>query len=216
MKPFLLRHGPFLLPFLLLWVGLGVLQLAYSQTDLVVGINSRWSPALDSLLGRATWLGDRLFVSAVVLVLLLFSYRSTLLVLLSYLLSGSVVQLTKMYVFNEVRRPWSILLEAAPWLHRVEGARLYENSSFPSGHTTAAFAVFCMLALLSPHRWVKALCLLPAVVVGYSRLYLLQHFPIDVQIGSLLGVLTSVALFVYFQNRWERHPRDWHRRGLLF
>ena len=67
--------------------------------------------------------------------------------------------------------------------------------SFPSGHATAAMALYGFLAYLIcalfPER--KAPVLTAAVlligVIGFSRLYLGVHFPSDVLAGYLLGGL---------------------------
>lgn len=79
-----------------------------------------------------------------------------------------------------------------PWL-RVEGlsALVWEGDpcSFPSGHTTAAFA-FAGAVLWSGGgaRWQKAVSLLLAVLMGASRLYVGVHYPTDVLAGLLVGL----------------------------
>lgn len=69
------------------------------------------------------------------------------------------------------------------------------SSSFPSGHATAAMALYGFLAYflcaLFPER--KTMVLTAAAVligvIGFSRLYLGVHFPSDVLAGYLLGGL---------------------------
>jgi membrane-associated phospholipid phosphatase len=41
-----------------------------------------------------------------------------------------------------------------------------------------------------------------AVLVGYSRIYLAQHFPLDVGGGMLTAVIT-ILVAVFIQNIWE-------------
>ena len=61
-------------------------------------------------------------------------------------------------------------------------------NSFPSGHTTAAFAFFCALSILArKHPLLQSLFFLLAAGVAYSRMYLSQHFLADVLAGSLLA-----------------------------
>jgi len=67
------------------------------------------------------------------------------------------------------------------------------QTSFPSGHTTAAFALYSLLSLMigqERKRWGLAFALL-AILVGISRIFLVQHFLIDVLAGALLGLMLS-------------------------
>ena len=61
--------------------------------------------------------------------------------------------------------------------------------SFPSGHTGASFACAAALFFSGSRLWVPTLAL--AVVMGFTRLYLYVHSPIDVLAGALLGVATG-------------------------
>lgn len=67
------------------------------------------------------------------------------------------------------------------------------QTSFPSGHSMAAFALYGLLALmLPPHRkqWGLLLAIM-AIFVGISRIFLVQHFLADVLGGAFLGLLLS-------------------------
>lgn len=60
--------------------------------------------------------------------------------------------------------------------------------SFPSGHTTAAFATATSLSL-SVKKWeVVVPAYLYAGLVGYSRMRLGVHYPSDVLAGTLIGI----------------------------
>jgi undecaprenyl-diphosphatase len=59
--------------------------------------------------------------------------------------------------------------------------------SFPSGHSSNAFAMATSLCILYPKWYVIAPSLLWAGTVGYSRIYLGVHYPSDVLAGAIVG-----------------------------
>ena len=68
--------------------------------------------------------------------------------------------------------------------------------SFPSGHTTASFAVaLVMLRMLPKKIGIPAVVL--AALVAFSRLYLGVHYPTDVLVGFLVALMGStVAVWI--------------------
>jgi membrane-associated phospholipid phosphatase len=87
-----------------------------------------------------------------------------------------------------------------PAVHRLEN--LPVNASYPSGHTAAAIAVYCGIALLLTSRiahrgaqvaiWLVAV-LIP-VFVAFSRMYRGMHHPLDVGGGVIIGIAALSAL----------------------
>ena len=68
--------------------------------------------------------------------------------------------------------------------------------SFPSGHTTMAVGTFGSLAVTEKKKWLLAIFVFLAVLVGFSRMYVGVHTPEDV----LVGALTSVLLIIAFRS----------------
>ncbi len=72
--------------------------------------------------------------------------------------------------------------------------------SFPSGHTSGAFATATILSLEYPKWYVIAPSFLWAGTVGYSRMVLGVHYPSDVLGGAIVGA--GSAYFSYKANKW--------------
>jgi membrane-associated phospholipid phosphatase len=73
--------------------------------------------------------------------------------------------------------------------------------SFPSGHTTEAFASAAALSILYPYWKVIVPVFIWACLIGLSRMLLGVHFPFDVLGGMALGITTSYFLHLVFKRR---------------
>ncbi len=62
------------------------------------------------------------------------------------------------------------------------------DASFPSGHTSTAFSLATTLSLQNKKWYVVLPVFAWASSVGYSRLYLGEHYPTDVLAGAAIGV----------------------------
>lgn len=67
--------------------------------------------------------------------------------------------------------------------------------SFPSGHTSLAFATASSLTLAYPKWYIALPSFGWALAVGYSRMHLGVHYPSDVLAGAVVGCLSSYAVF---------------------
>ena len=80
------------------------------------------------------------------------------------------------------------------------------DPSFPSGHTTMAFATATSLSLLYPRWYIVAPTFLWASAVGFSRLYLGVHFPSDVLTGAFIGAGAAVIAYGIARRLREENP----------
>ena len=82
------------------------------------------------------------------------------------------------------------------------------QTSFPSGHTMAAFALYGVVALTAGRLlpWLGLACAWTAILVGVSRIFLVQHFLLDVLGGAAIGLLLAVLLWRLDQRYAGRFP----------
>ena len=66
--------------------------------------------------------------------------------------------------------------------------------SFPSGHSATAFAVAYVLARMLPVKYGAPILLL-AALMAFSRLYVGVHYPTDVLVGVMVGVLVGETCY---------------------
>ncbi len=79
------------------------------------------------------------------------------------------------------------------------------NTSFPSGHTTQAFAVASVIAAHYDSVWVKAASFGTASLVGYARVQRNKHWATDVGAGALIGTLVGRSVVHFNQNKRAGH-----------
>lgn len=191
----------FLSYIVLLFFGIFIL-LAYSKGEGFILMNPWHQQPLDYFFRMVTLMGDGLF--AVGLVLLLFLFKKKYVALMafsSFAISGIVAQVIK-YLFDSPRPV--IFFENTGYMHFIEGVTLHNYNSFPSGHTTSAFAIAAALGFAVKNKNYSILFLLLAALTGYSRMYLGQHFMEDVLAGSVIGVVSAMMCWLYLDKFFKR------------
>lgn len=186
----------------LIWVVFGaVLQLLFTPTEIMFWINRHHNSLSDSFFYYVTLLGEDTIWFSFLCALAYDNYvrendRSyAIKVLLISWLSKVLVSVSLKNIFN-YPRPIEVYQHSGQAIHLVDGVTMHHWQSFPSGHTMTAFAFACVCLFLSKKTYLAIIPLLVAMLVGYSRMYLFQHFPRDVFAGSVLGV--GVVVFVVF------------------
>lgn len=100
-------------------------------------------------------------------------------------------------MFPDALRPISLEAQGIA-LHKINGVYMNLVHSFPSGHTATAFAAALVLASVMQNRLSAVLLPLVAFLVGYSRVYLAQHYVTDVLGGIAIGIITGLlSLWLY-------------------
>lgn len=196
----------------LLFILLGLfIILLNDKTAIHLGINHQHYRFLDYFFTYATHLGDGLFAAIAVLLIGIFAFptaRAYVMVMggTSLLFSGFIAQFLKRVIYPDAERPLKYIGEQL--LYLVPDVEVHEMNSFPSGHTATAFAFFAFLAFITykkPKFW-QYIIVLVAVLVGYSRMYLSQHFLEDVVMGATVGIISFILAFslvaiIPFKNR---------------
>lgn len=207
----------FILLALYLVIGL-LFLLQTAHGDGILWMNARRSPVFDWFFLYGTRLGEPITYLILTLLLLFVQFRTALVVPLIGFSALGLSHLTKALFLQE--RPMTYFQRLNRWeeLQIQEGYQLAEGlTSFPSGHTLSAFALFGFLAFSSSQKGWTAVGLFGlALIVAISRVYLVQHFVEDVLFGSIIGVLLALfwhwLQFVLFPER----VRFWNRSVIRF
>ena len=82
-----------------------------------------------------------------------------------------------------------------------------DDFSFPSGHTAGAAAFYPALGRESGKKSIVAVTIILAVLIGLSRNILAVHWPVDVLVGLIIGLVFSLAMTRLFDRIWEDRKR---------
>jgi len=177
--------------------------LIFPKGELELLINHYHAPGLDLFFKYVTHLGDGTLLVILGFGALFYNYYFTIITIFSIIMQSVVVSLFKRWILSGMPRPAAFFPEGTT-LNFVDGVDIHKINSFPSGHTATAFSLFLLLVLLvgPKQTWASILFFFLAFCVGFSRVYLLQHFVVDVWFGALFGVVSvlfaiwiSVLLF---------------------
>ena len=188
-------HLMSIISFIGLMIGLNF-HIIHGKNKAFLILNQYHSPFFDQFFKYFTYFGDGLFWLIIFIVCFFFNKKRIFIVVLNFVISTVFALFLKRIIFSHELRPAALEKEGFN-LHFVEGVKIYTQNSFPSGHTITAFAIaFTIILLLKRKNPYKYLVLIMAFLVGFSRIYLAQHFPIDVIAGGFLGI-SSTFITIY-------------------
>ena len=155
------------------------------DAEILLAIQAVRSDALDPLMEGYTTLGNlgAIWILMAVVMLCGKSTRKAGMLALCAMLLG--LMCTNLILKPLVARP-------RPWLDVAGLIPLIDEPdpcSFPSGHTCAAFAAAMIFWRALPDSWVgtKAMTMVMAFLMAFSRLYVGVPYPTDVLAGALVG-----------------------------
>lgn len=184
-----------------------VTSLIIGRTDFFLLLNTDLGTASDYFFRFLTNIGDGIILVPVAILFLKYQRNKLPLLFSAILFSTLITQLVKIFVFPEMLRPTAVITDGR-LIHTVRGVELLSAYSFPSGHTTTAFCVFLLACLFIKNTWVIPIGFLFALLVAYSRIYLAQHFPLDVG-GGMITAVISILLSLLVQKKWEDRGRKY-------
>ena len=143
--------------------------------------------ALTPVMKLFTTLGNGGILWIIIGILLLF-FKKTRSIGIAALLSLALVAIRNNEIIKAiVQRPRPFTYVDIELLITAPG-----GYSFPSGHTSSSFAA--ATAVFLKNKKLGAVLLVCAALIGFSRMYFFVHFPSDVFVGMIEGILTAVAV----------------------
>ena len=217
MPRFLLDNRLFLLAFALYLLGGGVLLTVLDHGEAILFFSGKRNVFGDTFFRRWTRLGEIPAYLLLIGVLLFVRRRHSILIALLGI-AVALLGLGTKWLFAR-RRP-RLFFEDVDLLDTINLADgltiddLYTGAtSFPSGHTLSAFALYSYLAFVAREKKYTGLVLFTAAfLVAVSRVYLVQHFLEDVLVGALLGVAVGYG-FYRWQARYPSGAGRWYDGG---
>lgn len=189
---------------------LGITSHIFFASDAMsLFINDLNTPMADAFFRYITYLGDGCVIFTLGLVLWFFNREMGLYCILGHILSSAFNSILKNMVFGKLPRPIEHFWDHVPNLHLVDGVQVHHWYTFPSGHTASIFMAMMILSYGIPKPLYQLLFFGIALVTGFSRVYLFQHFLKDVLGGAIVGMVSACAVIAIVQHFSKmEHPSN--------
>lgn len=197
----------------LLFVGILLTGIvSYCKSDLHLFLTGYHTPFLDTFFRYFTEVGG--FIPFVVGALFVLHRLGAVLFILGTQLLNTFLTNGLKLLFS-MPRPKTYFAKNFPdiVLHQIDGVTMHAWNSFPSGHTSSAFALMTCIVLITRNKYLSVLYCIVAILAGYSRIYLSQHFAEDVLAGSFTGIVYALSLFPLY--RYMSHHYRWQNKLLV-
>ncbi|MEN1784184.1 MAG: phosphatase PAP2 family protein [Bacteroidota bacterium] len=200
-----------LLPFFLILL-LCIPLLFIEKTQFIFFVNSLRTPFWDLFFIKSSALGNAVTVIFAMLLVLRFKFKWLAIFLIAFAIQVVIVVLFKKGIYHGELRPYLYFKRShlLPLINLVEGVKMRHVNTFPSGHTATIFFLVSFFALLARNKVATWVLLLVGLVVGFSRIYLVQHWYADVYFGMLFGIASSVMGYLLV----KRYPKVWHKKRI--
>lgn len=179
-----------------------ICSFLYGKIDFFLLLNGNLGKPADLFFKFWTNMGDGFWWVVVLILFILFRRRRIPLLIGAFACSELLIQLFKSALIPDEARPTKAITDGSI-IHTVSGVELHLISSFPSGHTVEIFTFFLLASLLIDKKWIIPVGFIYALLVGYSRIYLAQHFPLDVGGGMIIAMI-SVSVALLITNKFEK------------
>lgn len=174
----------------------------------VLAVNSMRTSLFDTIFSKASALGNAITIVFAVILVLKFRFKWMAIFLLAFAFQIILVLLFKKGIYAGELRPYLYFKSVGlgDLLNLVEGVKIRYVNTFPSGHTATIFYLTSFFALLSRNSTASWVLVTLGLIVGFSRIYLVQHFYVDVYFGMLFGILSTILAYLIVR----KYPRKWY------
>lgn len=180
------------------------MSMLWGKNEAFLYLNENLGQLADKFFEYSSYLAEGWIWIPYFIVLVGLFKMDTPFILMNFLVSTLLTQFAKNYIFNTAKRPMASGLDATQ-IHTVPGVEIHSLNSFPSGHTATAFTLFLLTTYLFPNKYALTIGIVYALVCAYSRIYLAQHFPLDLAGGIIVALLT-LPISIFIREKLNKKP----------
>jgi membrane-associated phospholipid phosphatase len=180
------------------------MSMLWGKNEAFLYLNANLGLVADKVFEYSSYLAEGWIWIPYFIVLVGLYKKDTAFILMNFLVSTLLTQFAKNYIFDNAMRPMASGLNATQ-IHTVPGVEIHTFNSFPSGHTATAFSLFLLTTYLFPNKYALSIGIVYALACAYSRVYLAQHFPLDLAGGIFVSLLT-LPISIFIREKLNKKP----------